>query len=283
MRRKFFIFLLLLASCGKAPSGKKPLILVSIAPYQFFAERIAGENYSVQAVVPPGANPHVYEPAARQLSEMGRGAVWFRIGEAFEAKILPVLKQQNPRLQDVDLRSSVDLLPAPHQGCSHCAGHGEDRHIWLSPRAALLQIDQMTAALSAIFPEDASLFAKNAQVLAQECLELDAEIGDLLLQVKNRSFLVSHPAFAYFCKEYGLTQLSVEQDGKEPSPRQIEDVVRRTASSKTKLAIALPQHSNKGLEILAQKLHLSVHTINPYSAEYFETLRMLAHTIRDNE
>lgn len=283
MRIQFFICLLLLASCGKTPSHKKPLLLVSIAPYQFLTERIAGENYSIQTVVPAGANPHVYEPTARQLSEISRGAIWFRIGEAFEAKILPVIQQQNPQIVDVDLRRSIELLHAPHHGCSHCAHDNEDRHIWLSPKAALIQIDKIANALVQRFPEDQPLFLANAKILAQECAELDREIYDILSPVTHRTFLVSHPAFAYFCKDYNCTQLSVEQDGKEPRPRQLEEIIQRTSASKTKLAIALPQHSNKGLEILAKKLDLSIHTINPYSAEYFETLRLLAHTIRDNE
>ena len=105
-------FLLIITSCGKShphtqTPPPKPTILVSLPPYQKLTERIAGETFQVESIVPQGANPHIYEPTIKQITSLGQGTIWFRIGESFEKKILPVLKGNNPKLIDTDLREGL--------------------------------------------------------------------------------------------------------------------------------------------------------------------------------
>jgi zinc transport system substrate-binding protein len=281
-----FLFLLLLISCGKVPletnsPEKKATILVSLAPYKPLVEKIAGETWRVETIVPVGTNPHTYEPTIRQINALGQGALWFRIGEPFEQKILPVLRQNKPDLMDIDLRTGVTLLQG--SGC-HCHAEAlEDRHIWLSPQALLAQVYLIADTLAQKYPENKEIFLENRDALISELTHLDNELKTILDKAEHRSFLVSHPAFAYFCKDYHLEQLSIEFNGKEPTSKHATKIMQEAVDSKTTLAIAMPQHSNKGLELVAQKLHLKTHVIDPYAPDSFETMRSLAHLVADNE
>lgn len=282
---KKFIFLCLLAliGCGKnPPPAQKPVLLVSIAPYQSLVARIAGEAFDVQSVVPQAANPHSFEPTSGQVTEMGRGLVWFRIGEPFEAKVIPVLQKHNAQLAVCDLREGIHLIEeGPDFGCKQCGMDHLDRHVWLSPKLAAVQAERIAVTLGEQFPEQRGFFEANARGLTGDLAALDAEIQEILKPVEKRLILVSHPAFGYFCKEYDLTQLSVEYEGKDPRPKHLEEILRRAASESMEVALALPQYNNKGAQLIAEKLHVPVHLIDPYSADYFETMRKLAHLIAD--
>jgi zinc transport system substrate-binding protein len=156
-----------------------------------------------------------------------------------------------------------------------------DRHIWLSPKLAAKQAAAIGEALSRQFPEKKELFQTNLARLTFDLVLLDLEIETILKPVANRTILVSHPAFAYFCKDYNFVQLSVEYEGKDPRPKHLEEILKEAVANSMEVALALPQYNNKGAQLIAEKLHVPVHLIDPYSADYFETMRKLAHLIAD--
>ena len=126
--RFFLLTAILLAAtgCGKssvAEKSQKPLLLVSVAPYRLLAERIAGPDFDVQTVVPSASNPHSFEPTSSQVTNMSHCQMWFRIGEPFEQKIIPILMHRNPDLTVTDLRDGIDLIEEGHHG-----GKGSDAH-----------------------------------------------------------------------------------------------------------------------------------------------------------
>ncbi len=273
-----FLILLLAACSGmKKPASepKKPLILVSIAPYQMMVQRVAGENFAVETVVPPNANPHSYEPTSRQVSGLNKGRVWFQIGEPFEQKLKPLL----PQTKTIDLREGVSMIGNENHHCESCGHDHLDRHIWLSPKQALLQVDLIAKTLAEQFPADAEGIQERAALLRADLERLDRDIAAILTGVNARSFLVSHPAFAYFCRDYDLQQLSVEQEGKDPRPKELEAVYQSAMQSQAEVAIALPQHNNKGAQLIAEKLRIPVRMIDPYSSEYFDMMLQLAGSI----
>jgi zinc transport system substrate-binding protein len=286
MRLKFFLLsFAVLASCGKSaapPANQKPLILVSIAPYHFLAERIAGPDFEVQTVVPSAANPHSFEPTSTQVSDMSRCQMWFRIGEPFENKIIPILQARNPNLTVADLRKGINLIEERHElACKHCAMDHLDRHIWLSPKRAKDQAAIIEETLSGLYPDKKAEFQNNLINLSEELTTLDEEIRDILKNVEKRTLLVSHPAFGYFCKDYNFVQLSVEYEGKDPRPKHLEEILKRAVTESAELALALPQYNNKGAQLIAEKLNMPVRLIDPYSADYLNTMRKLAHMIAE--
>jgi len=274
----FFLLTALLAACGKPtppPTPPKPLVLVSVGPYQHFAERIGKERLAVRSIVPAGANVHTYEPTPRYRETLGEAKIWFRIGEPFEIPLLPLLKDN---LSIVDLRDGIDLIhTAPC--CSHSHGDTADRHIWMSPHLAKIQAEQMALALSETFPEFKEEFNNNLQELLSDFALLDEEIRLALPPSKQRTILVSHPAFSYFCRDYSLVQLSVEEEGKEPRPKHLEAILASARVKRPDAAIALPQHNNKGTQRIAQELRMPMKMIDPYSTDYFASMRTLTQWI----
>lgn len=286
--KKVFLYLTIFTALGcskhqkPAPSGQKPLVLVSIAPYRFIAERIAGPDFRVETVVPAASNPHSFEPTAAQVTAMGQSQIWFKIGEPFEKKIVPILQAKNPELSVSDLRDGIDLIEDFHElSCKHCSMDHFDRHIWLSPKLAKQQAELIEKVLSEKYPERKDFFHENCLALCKDLSALDEEIREILKGVETRTLLVSHPAFAYFCKDFDLTQLSVEYEGKDPRPKHLEEILKRAIAESAEVALALPQYNNKGAQLIAEKLHKPVRFIDPYSADYFETMRKLAKLIAD--
>jgi len=282
IQKKIFLCfcILLVASCSKksAPVAQKPLVLVSIAPYRFIAERIAGPDFDIGTVVPAASNPHSFEPTSAQVTHMAKCQVWFRIGEPFEKKIIPILQANNPNLSVADLRDGIEMIEE-HLGCKSCGMDHFDRHIWLSPKLAQKQAELIEKVLGDHFPDQKRIFHENCRALCKELNELDQEIRDILKNVEKRTVLVSHPAFAYFCKDFDLVQLSVEYEGKDPRPKHLEEILGRAVTQSAEVALALPQYNNKGAQLIAEKLHKPVRYIDPYSADYFETMRKLAKMI----
>lgn len=286
MKTAIFSLFILLAGCHPKPppstGAQKPLVLVSIGPYRSLVERVAGKEIEVQAVVPMGANPHSFEPTIQEVAQMQKAKIWFCIGEPFEAKIAPILKNRNPDLVVVDLREGIPLIEADDHHCHHCSIDHLDRHIWLSPKRAEMQVALIEKTLSQAFPEQTNL-ETNRRALQEELQALDAELQTLLQPVKHRSLLVSHPAFGYFCEDYHLEQLSVEYEGKDPRPQQLEETVERALAEETTVALALPQYNNKGTQRIADQLHIPIHLIDPYAPDSFETLRALAKVIQGED
>ncbi len=258
------------ASCSKGSLDcKKDVLLVSLSPYITLVKQIVGDEFEVKAVVPPGADPHHYEPTSKQLQGLLKGKILFGIGESFEKKLLPLLP-----CKKVDLASELPLI---HSSCSDGCHHDlEDRHIWLSPKLLILQVNKINQTLCTEFPEKKELFEKNSTSLIYSLEKLDQDLTKLLSNVDQKAFLISHPAFAYFCKDYSCEQISLEMEGKESKPKDIETAIEKAKKCNAKVAIAIPQHNNKGSQIVAQKLHIPVRYIDPYSAQYETTLKKLA-------
>ena len=273
MMKHFFILFAMLAACSpKPPETRKPLLLVSLAPYQTLVQKIAGEEFEVQTIVPTHADPHNYEPRANQLPTIAAGKIWFQIGESFERKLTPLLQN----IEVLDLR---DGLPLVEGQCSH-RDH-QDRHLWLSPKLMAVQAERISAILSKTFPEQKEAFAERLGVVKGELGELDHEIEERLHSAKNRIFLVSHAAFIYFCRDYNCTQLSIEHEGKEPRPKELEETLKAAIEQHAAFALSLPQHNNRGAQLIAEKLHIPVRFIDPYAADYIDTMRKLSELIAD--
>ncbi len=246
--RTFFLLLLLSSSLVA-----KPIVLVSVQPQKFLVESIAGDACQVEVLVPPGASPHSYEPRARQIDLIKQAFVWFRIGESFEECLLPLVKEV------IDQRENLDLI-----GCS--CHDGADPHIWLSPSMLKQEARQICTVLEKLLNAD---FQEN---LADLIRRIDA------LEIKfrgsqfSKTILVSHPAFGYFCRDFGIEQLSVEMDGQEPSPKQLTLLMSEVEQKGLKRIFLQQQYSEKGSRRIAAELGLELFSIDPYAEDVLANL-----------
>ncbi len=236
----------------------KPLVVVSVAPQKYVVERIGGLNVTVDLLVPPGASPHFYEPTMRQVMEASKGVAWFRIGEGFEIQVLKVL---GDRMVVVD------------------QSKGGDPHIWLSPTLLKEQACQVTETLSELFPENQTIFESNCAHLIEELDRLDQEIAADIARCKKKTILVSHGAFGYFCQDYGLKQLTIEAEGKEPTPKQISLLMATARAEGIDRVFIQPQYNMKGAKRVANVLGADVKIIDPYEENVIENLQTFSQAI----
>lgn len=257
-------------------------VLVSVAPHKYFVEKIAKDKLSIGLMVPAGASSHTYEPTPRQMIEAGKADIWFQIGEGFEARAGQSLQNHNPRLQLVNLQNGLDLI-YEHSCChsSHCHENCIDPHFWLSARQGKIQARTIADTLSSAYPQHRQFFEQNLNLFLEELDLLDKKIVALLEPQKKRTILVSHPAYAYFCRDYNLKQLSIEFEGKDPTPQQLTNLIQMARSVPIKKIFVQMQYSNKGAKLIAQQLGAEIVTLDPYAENYEKTMLDIARAFAD--
>jgi zinc transport system substrate-binding protein len=271
----FFSFLL-----SNPAYADVPTVLVSVAPHQFFVEKIAKGTVQVQLMVPAGASAHTYEPTARQMMTAAKAEMWFRIGEPFENKAIAALKSHHPSIEIVDLRQGLDLISHDRNhpgggGCSCCPG-AVDLHFWLSARQAEIQAKTIADTLSKTYPGYANFYQSNLLIFKQELKELDEKIIRVLASLKNRRILVSHPAYAYFCRDYDLEQFSIEVEGKDPSPQQMTKLLCLARQYNFRTIFIQMQYNNKAAKLVAETLGARLIVLDPYSEQYLSSMLEIA-------
>lgn len=288
MMKKMVLLLLfpLIFGCTSKKEEDKnnlPSVLVTIAPYAYFTEKIAGDTVSVETLVPPGVNLHIFEPKPNSIQKSGKALVWFQIDEPFEKKIAQAFLEKNPNMELVSLQKGLPLL-SPHSAielgsiCSH--DHGDrDLHTWTSPRLALEQAKKIADTLIALFPEHKELYKKNFNDLAKDLQLLNRDLAKMLAFAKGDAILVSHPSLAYFCQEFGLMQLSVECEGKDPRPRDIEKILQQTETYTVRCVFLQQGFNDRGAQLIAKKLKLPAYRIDPYAKDYLKNMRQIGQYI----
>jgi zinc transport system substrate-binding protein len=254
-----------------------PIVLVSVAPHQFFVEKIAEDTVQVQLMVPAGASAHTYEPSPKQMLKACQATLWFCIGESFEKKAIQALKNHQPDLKIIDLRHRLNLIHQDeHPSCKCCAG-SEDLHFWLSARLAQIQAQTITNALVEAYPNHKELYLKNLAIFQQELQSLDQTIINLFDKSSIHSIFVSHPAYGYFCRDYHLQQYSIEQEGKDPAPQQMTKLLKLAKDLHIQTIFIQPQYNNKAAQLVAEEIKAKIITLDPYSKDYFKSMLEIAH------
>jgi len=274
----FILFSFFSCAFAKEPSDKSHLVLVSVAPYKFFVEKIAGDSVKVCLMVPAGASSHTYEPTPRQMATASGADIWFALGEPFEAKAVQALKSHRPSLKVVDMRQSIELIA---DSCCHCHNSG-DPHIWLSPRLAKVQALTIAKTLMETYPEDKKVFEERLNKFLAELDQLDREIGTTLETMRPRVILVSHPAYAYFCRDYALKQLSIEFEGKDPTPRQLTRLLADVKAERVDTIFVQMQYSDKAAKLIANEIGADLVLLDPYSEDYLNSMREIAHRFAES-
>lgn len=264
--------LLFFLSCQQAEKRKGPSVLVTLPPYAYFVKKIAKDSIHVEILVPPGTNPHVYEPNPKQVEDMLDVALWFQIGESIEARVLRVLQEHNPHMLAIDLSKGIPLIEEPEAHNHSHVDEGKDRHIWLSPKLAQIQARTIAGALIAAFPEHTEQFKLGLNELVEELQKLDLEIAKRLEPFKGQAILVSHPAFGYFCQEFQLKQISIECEGKDPLPRHIEHILHESKALGVRDIFTQPQYNNKAAILIGEQLSIPTHNVDPYALDYVPNL-----------
>jgi len=270
----FFWFLLPVQPCPAGlPSGVLKAF-VCIPPQAFFVRQVAGDRVEVSILVGPGQSPHSYEPTPKETAELIKADIYFKIGLPFEERLLKKTADISSGLRIVDTRQGIRMRPP--DGHDDDEPGGADPHIWLSPPLIALQAEVICNALCGLDPAHAGEFRKNLMQFTTKLSGLDADIQKKLAPFRGRELFVFHPSFGYFTDTYGLVQVSIETDGKEPGPRSLASVMDRARKSGAKVIFAERQFSPKSARAVARGIGAEVVTLDPLAQDCFQNLSDIA-------
>ncbi len=259
--------------------SEPPVVLVSVPPYLYFVKKIAENTVSAESLIPSGANPHLYEPTPKQVQLQKQAVLWLKLGERADQKAQRVFQEmKNPPLI-IDLAEGLALLSYKGDCCSHL--DTKDLHIWLSPKMMQTQVKRITQALIQLFPTHTELYQRNLNTLLKELDQIDQELAIILKNKQGKTILVSHPAFAYFCRDYKLEQLSLEEEGKDCLPQYVPELLHKIKTLGIGGIIIEPQHGSKAAKLLAQNLEIPTYLIDPYSEDYIASLKQMAEVVKN--
>lgn len=260
-------------------------VCVSIPPQAFLLERIGGERVAIEVLVGPGQSPATYDPTPAQMVALERADLYFRIGVPFEDTLIGRIEQSMPALEIVDLREGIDLLPLEghhHGPGEECVGdHGRpDPHTWLDPELMKVQARTVAEALARIDPDGEASYKSNLSALLDDLDRVHAEVTEILEPVRGEQMLVFHPAFGYFARAYGLEQVAIEVEGKEPGPRQLQRIVVQAREQRARAIFVQPEFAATTARAVAREIGAEVASLDPLARDYLENLREMARTVR---
>lgn len=286
-----------IASAADAPLQ----ISVSIPPQKYFVERIGGDLVRTTVMVPPGADPHTYEPKPSQLRGLSGSRIYFSIGAPFEdAWLARIVAAAEPSLSVVPMHKGVTLLPAAaplhsdeaehaegkehHEDHhAHADGHGHDHgttdpHVWLSPMLVRHMSLAIRDALAKADPAHAATYRANYDRFAADIDAMDKKFADLFaaLPQDRRRFLVFHPSWNYFAHNYGLTELSIEVEGREPSPRQLRAIIDLARRERITTIFVQPQFSRRAAQTIATEIGARLVDADPLAEDWAANLERTA-------
>jgi zinc transport system substrate-binding protein len=266
LKRLFLVVTLLITSLTNVNAENKINVFVSILPQQYFVEQVGGENVDVHVMVGPGQKPETYEPTPKQMSTLAQADIYFSIGVPFEKAWLANIKESNSELMFVECCNSISDL----DGHSH--DDNLDPHVWTSPKKVIQIVKLIEKSLIEIDRENKASYEKSAADFISELNKLDDEIKTKLSQLKQRNLIVSHPSWGYFAEEYGLTQISIEQQGKEIQAKSMVKLIKLAKEKNIKAVFVQSQFNSKAAKTIAKEIGAITLVLDPLAFNYIENM-----------
>ncbi len=264
----FFIFCIV-SFCAHEAWAEKIKVAVTILPQARFVEKVGGKRVQVAVMIPPGASPHTYEPTPNQLKTVSKARLYFKLGSemGFEQSWLPKITSLNKNMAVVDCSKGISLIKN---------GKRVNPHIWLSPKNAEIMVENIFEGLARMDPQYKEYYKKNRDIYLKALKALDAEIVSNFKHLKRREFIVYHPAWTYFARDYGLVQIPIQKEGKQPTPSWIAEMIKQAKIHKIKIIFASSQFSTKSAKAIAKQIGGKVVSIDPLAKDYLKNMQETA-------
>jgi len=260
-------------------------VAVTILPQKQIVERIAGDHAKVIVLIPPGASPHTYEPTPGQLAEISSADVYVKVGSGieFERAWMDKIAGLNPSMLVVDSSKGIAFLESQgddeeEEGHSHASHeeHGTDPHVWLSLKNARIMAENTYEGLAAADPTHAAEYQTNSDAFIRELDDLDASIARDVAARNISTFMVYHPAWSYFARDYGLVQIPIEAEGKEPTATGVQNLIRQAKEKNITIVFASPEYSTRSAEVIADEIGGRVVLVSPLEEDYLKNMKNAA-------
>ncbi|MBU0710466.1 zinc ABC transporter substrate-binding protein [bacterium] len=239
-----------------------------------FIREIGGEKVTVDVMIPPGAFPHSYEPKPAQLRQLKNTDVFVKVGTPveFEVNWMDKLIQINPHMQIIDASPGIDLIGSE----DHI-----DPHIWLSPKNAKIMVQSITRGLILADSVNSHFYQNNQENYLDKLDQLDNQISALFAHKTKSDFIVLHPSWSYFTRDYGLNQIGIEHEGKEPSARHLQLLIDEANQKEIAVVFIAPQDNPKNAFTLANEISANIQTIDPLDGNYIANLTHVAQLVSE--
>lgn len=256
---------------------------VSILPQKYFVEKIGGKLVDVSVMVEPGADAHTFEPKPKQMVALSKTMIYFAIGIEFENVWLNRFIAANPHMLVVHTDAGIDKIPMT----AHYHHDEEqqpldkdmikDPHIWLSPPLVKILSRNVLESLLEIDSAHATIYKANHERFMIEIDELDAELRSIFNGKGTAvEFMAFHPAWGYFAHAYGLKQVPVEIEGKEPKPAELKHLVQHARKKGVKVIFVQPQFSAARARVIADSISGQIAFVDPLAADWIKNLHEVA-------
>jgi zinc transport system substrate-binding protein len=257
-------------------------VIVSIPPEAEFVEKIGGDKVKVTTMVPTGANPHTYEPLPEQLKEVSNAQLYIQVGSGleFETIWMDKISAANKKMLIINSSKGISLIPNQEVD-EHAEENQYDTHVWVSPRNAKIMVENIYQSLVQVDPANKEYYKINKEKYLQELDNSDKKINETLSGEKNQKILVYHPAWGYLCRDYGLTQISIEKNGKEPTPQGMVSLIDQAREENIKVIFISPQFSRKSADSVASEIGGQVVMIDDLDKNYIENLNRVAEAFKN--
>lgn len=281
-----FSEIIVLSCSANAQTGKQLAVFVSIPPQKYIVQQIGKERVHIQVMVQPGASPATYEPRPRQMAAISKAQIYFAIGVAFEKTWLRKIVSVNPKLRVVHTDEGIQKIPMAvhHHDDEHQPDSGDqgelDPHIWLAPSLVMTQARTILDALVEIDPTHRAAYEANLSAFLITLEALDADLRDMFADRQGQQFMVFHPAWGYFARSYGLKQVPVEIEGKDPKPAQLKTLIEHARENQIKAIFVQPQFSSKSAQLVAKEIGGRVAVADPLAADWSLNLRQVARKLK---
>ena len=297
MKRRFIIYSIMLCLLtvympSHASAGSKINVFVSIAPQKYFVNAIGREFVDATVMVAPNRNPADYEPAPSQMMLMSKADIYFAVGVPFETTWLEKFSNINPGMKvihtDADIKKKPinrhDIIAPWRTHQKHGRGHSHvsmDPHIWLSPPLVKIQAEHILNGLISIDPARRKIYKKNYSQFIAQIERLDKKFKTLFSKdTGKKKFLVFHPSWGYFADAYGLTQISIEIEGKNPKARELNNLITFARQQHIQIIFVQPQFSTKQAKIIASEINGQVIFADPLAENWYDNIQAVAMAIK---
>jgi len=253
-------------------------LFVSLPPEAEFVKQVAGDKVTVEILVAPGQAPETFEPTPKQLARLSSADIYFRIGMPFETRLVEKISQFGGNIKFIDLRAGINLRKSDTDHDGH--GHGlSDPHIWMDPVLVQTIAGNIASGLKMADPENTAFYDQNLAHFKARLDSLTASIKKELKPYQGRSFFIFHPVLGYFADRFGLKQVAIEVDGKEPGAKQLAGLIDRAKKENIGVIFVQPQYSPKTARAVADAIGGRLVEVDPLAEDYIPNLEKIVNDL----
>jgi zinc transport system substrate-binding protein len=251
-------------------------VAVTLVPYADFVRNIGGDKVDVTVMVPSRASPHSYEPTTSQMAALSEAEVYVKVGAPIEFELawMDSLIKQNPDMLVINGSDGIDLISS-----SDPDEPGIDPHVWTSPLKVKVIVQNICEGLVAADPDNTAYYESNRDSYLSELDALDEYINGKFEGYAVRYFLIYHPSFGYFAEEYDLNQISIEFEGKEPTPQGLQQCIDLAEQYDLNYVFIEPQYPLQYAQTIADATGGQTAVVNDLPSDYIDSMRSMADAI----